>query len=131
MRKYFWMFGFAAFAAIPVWAWDGYRSYPGGSSTLQLRNDLSSLERQVRDLQRQVDHLQSTRGSNANRGTQYPLPGQTVQGFRHSDNGAYELTLNGTTLRVARNGDLHIRAAGALRLEGESVVSHSRSEAAR
>lgn len=129
MPKMGWWLVAASALAMPAWAWDVYRSYPGTPSALQLRNDIGALERQVRDLQRQVDQLQA-RGSGARPAQRYPLPGQSIQGFRPSGQGNYELALNGALLQIAANGDIRIRAGGVLRLEGESVATRSREATA-
>lgn len=130
MRKLGWWTIVGALFSIPVWAWDAYgpyRDYNGGTRSLQLQTDISNLERQVRELQRQVDQLRSERAGLGSHANQYPLPGQAEQGFQRNRDGGYELSLNGVTLRIDRNGDLNIHAAGALRLEGKTIVTNARS----
>lgn len=134
MRSLGWVVSIGMLLAIPVWAWDRYGPYPGyggGTRSLQLQTDVSNLERQVRELQRQVERLQAERVSQGSRAGEYPLPGPVTRGFQRTREGAYELSLNGARLRIGPKGDLDIRAAGALRLEGEIIVSNARSSAAQ
>lgn len=129
MRKLVWPAVAGLLLALPGWAWDEYRplhSYGAGTTRgLHLQNDLNTLERQVRDLQRQVDRLQGARGTTP--ASEYPLPGQAVHGFQRTRDGAYELSLNGAKLRIGPDGELYIRAARGLRLEGETIVSTARA----
>ncbi len=132
MRSYIgWLVSAGMLLALPVWAWDTYGSHPGygGTRALQLQTDIRNLERRVRDLQREVERLRTqSDGRRSGPTTNYPLPGPVTRGFQPTREGAYELSLNGVTLRIGRNGDLDIRAAGALRLEGETIVSTARAE---
>lgn len=131
MRRVVWWAGLILLVAVPAWGWDRYGSYPGDGNTLQLRNDLNSLERQVRDLQREVDRLQNRLSHGTSGSSRYPLPGQGQEGFRAVRDGAYELDLNGTVLRIERNGDVNLRSAGVVRLEGTTVTTHSRESSAQ
>ncbi len=130
MRNLGWIVGAGMLLAIPVWAWDAYGPYPGhdaGGRGLQLQTDISNLERQVRDLQRQVDRMQAESAAQGSHSSRYPLPGQTSQGFQRNRDGDYELSLNGVTIRMGRNGDFNIHAPGALRLEGKTIETNARS----
>lgn len=126
MKHVSWMVLTVALLSMPAWAWNGYGPYTGGT-VLQLRNELGQLERQVRDLQRQVDRLQAGGGSST-AGSRYPLPGQAVQGLRPAGKGAYAMDLNGSTLRFDADGGVQLSAAGTLVLEGAEVVTRDRDE---
>lgn len=123
--RYVWGLLAAAVLSLPVWAWNGYGPYTGGT-VLQLRNELGQLERQVRELQREVDRLRGSGVGTGGTARRYPLPGQTTHGLRPVRDGAYALALNGSTLRFERDGSVILNAAGPLRLEGSVVVSTSR-----
>lgn len=129
MRRLVLVLGLLSVTVLPAWAWDVYGpTYGGSGNSLQLRTEISNLERQIRDLRRDVDRLQGSQAVGTPNSS-YPLPGQSVHGFRPVRDGAYEMSLNGTVLRIARNGDLSIQAAGKLHLEGETVITNAREQA--
>lgn len=124
MPKVTWTVATVALLAMPAWAWNDYRPYAGGS-LVQVHNELSQLERQVRELQREVERLRGA-GGVARPGEPYPLPGQAVYGLRPAQQGAYALSLNGSSLRFEADGAVRLQAAGTLHLEGATVVTRQR-----
>lgn len=124
MPKVTWTVATVALLAVPAWAWTDYRPYAGGS-LVQVHNELSQLERQVRELQREVERLRGARSA-SRAGEPYPLPGQGTYGLRPAQQGAYTLSLNGSSLRFEADGAVRLQAGGALHLEGTTVVTRER-----